>query len=58
MKETTYTDVLKEFLKGRRNVSKKVFKIMNSTYRAVENGRTTWESFERHLKKVGVSNAI
>lgn len=47
-----YTEILKENLGERRNISKYAFKIVSSGYRAVENGRTTWEEY---FKLIGVS---
>lgn len=45
-----YIEMLEKYLGTRRDVSKNVYKIMNTGYRAVENGRTTWEKF---LKQIG-----
>lgn len=45
-----YTEFLRKYLGTRRDISKNVYKIMNTGYRAVENGRTTWENF---LKQIG-----
>lgn len=47
----SYTEILRDYLQERRNVSKEVFKIMNSAYRAVQKGRMTWNDVIRTLDK-------
>ena len=39
-----YTEILKEYLQERRNVSKRLYKFMNTAYRAVRAGRKTWDN--------------
>lgn len=39
----TYVEMLEKYLEGRRNIKRKLYKIMNGAYRAVQNGRTTWD---------------
>lgn len=53
MKEESYTEVAIRYLDGRRDMKKIVFKIMYSFYRAVQNGRMTWEQVEEQIKKLG-----
>lgn len=38
-----YTEILREYLGTRRNISKKVYKFMNTAFRSVESGRMTWD---------------
>ena len=38
-----YVESLKEYLQGRRNIKKRFYRFMSTAYRAVENGRTTWD---------------
>ena len=38
-----YVETLKESLKGKRNISKKFYKFMGKTYRAVRSRRITWD---------------
>ncbi len=50
-----YTIFLKEYLgEDRHSYTKKMFKFMYSAYRAVENGRITWERVLELLDKKGV----
>ena len=51
--EKSYTEVLKEYLKGRRNVKKRLYRFMSTAYRAVENGRTTWDEV---IQRTGGAN--
>lgn len=39
-----YTENLKEYLKERRNISKRLYKLIGTTFRRVQKGRTTWEN--------------
>lgn len=41
MKE--YTEILKDYLGERRNISKGLYKFMNTAFRLVEKERTTWD---------------
>lgn len=38
-----FTEDLREYLKERRNISKKLYKFMSKTYRAVKSRRITWD---------------
>ena len=38
-----FTETLREYLKGRRNISRKLYKFMSTAYRAVETGKITWD---------------
>lgn len=38
-----YTEMLRDYLQGRRNIRKKLYKYMSRAYRAVEKGITTWD---------------
>ncbi len=38
-----YTEMLRDYLQGRRNIGKKLYKYMSRAYRAVEKGMTTWD---------------
>lgn len=38
-----YTSLLKDYLNGRRDIKKRLYKVMSTAYRAVLNGRTTWD---------------
>ena len=40
----SYTEILRDYLQERRNVSKRLYKFMNTAYRAVRAGRTTWDN--------------
>lgn len=51
----SYTEVLQEYLKGRRHIKKRVYKTMSSAYRAVMNGRMTWTSVEQQLSNGGAN---
>ena len=44
-----YTEILKGYLRGKRNVKKKIYKFMNTAYRAVKNNRATWEKIIKIL---------
>ena len=37
-----YVEELKKYLRGRRNISKRLYKFMSTAYRAVKHGRTNW----------------
>ena len=39
-----YVETLKEFLKGRRNISKNAYKFMSKAYRRVAKGIMTWDN--------------
>ncbi len=39
-----YTEVLKDYLQGRRNVKKRLYRFMSTAYRAAKNGRITWDN--------------
>lgn len=39
-----YTEILKGYLREKRNVKKKIYKFMSTAYRAVRAGRTTWDN--------------
>lgn len=38
-----YIETLKEFLKGKRNISKNAYKFMSKAYRKVAKGIMTWD---------------
>ncbi len=38
-----YVETLKEFLKGKRNISKNAYKFMSKAYRKVAKGIMTWD---------------
>lgn len=38
-----YVEILREFLKGRRNISRKLYKFMSKAYRRVAKGIMTWD---------------
>lgn len=38
-----YVENLKEYLKGRRNISRKLYRFISTDYRAVQNNRITWD---------------
>jgi hypothetical protein len=38
-----YINILKDYLNGRRNIKKALYKVMSTAYRAVQNGRMTWD---------------
>jgi len=46
-----YTNLLKEYLKTKRNVVKSIFRIVSNLYRGVKNNRFTKE---QDLKKLGI----
>ncbi len=48
-----YTEFLKEYLEGRRNISKKLYKFMSTTFRKVQKGRETWDEA---IRKIGGVN--
>lgn len=37
------TDLLNEYLEGRRNMGRKVFYLMGRVYRGINNSRFTWK---------------
>ena len=39
-----YVETLKEFLKGKRNISKNAYKFMSKAYRKVAKGIMTWDN--------------
>ncbi len=39
-----FTEDLREFLKGRRNISKNAYKFMSKAYRRVAKGIMTWDN--------------
>lgn len=41
----TYTEFLEEYLQGSRCINRKIYKVMNGAYRAIQNKRITLESF-------------
>lgn len=43
------TDLLNEYLEGRRDINKIVFKIVGTIFRGVNNNRFTWEQVEKEL---------
>lgn len=45
-----YVEMLRGYLGKRRNVNKKVYKIMNSVYRGEANKRFTYEEIEKNLR--------
>ena len=50
-----YTKVLREYLQGRRNITKRVYKVISRAYRAIMNGRMTWTSLENQISKGGAN---
>lgn len=47
----SYTEILKEYLQDRRNISKKIYKFMNTAYRAVQKERITWDYILNTIKR-------
>ncbi len=39
-----FTETLREFLKGKRNISKNAYKFMSKAYRRVAKGIMTWDN--------------
>ena len=50
-----YTKVLREYLQGRRNITKRVYKVISRDYRAIMNGKMTWTSLENQISKGGAN---
>ncbi len=46
-----YVEITKEYLNGRRNMSRKVFYLMGRMYRGVNNNRFTFEQVMEKLKE-------
>lgn len=46
-----YTEFLKEYLKGRRNINKKLYVKGCRFYRAVQKGRTSWDYILNTIKR-------
>lgn len=42
-----YTKVLNEFLNGKRDVKRKIYKVLGRGYRAVNSGIIDWDKFLR-----------
>ena len=49
-----YMKLFKEYIKDDRHYTKNLFKTMSTLYRAVQNGRTTWEQGLKQIKEGGV----
>lgn len=44
-----YTEVFKDFLNGKRNVSKRVYKTLGRAYRAVNNEIIDWDTALQYM---------
>lgn len=44
-----YTEMLRDYLQGRRNIRKRLYKFMSTAYRAVKSGRMTWDDIIKIL---------
>lgn len=44
-----YVELTKQYLAGRRNISKKVFKLVGTIFRGINNNRFTFEEVEKEL---------
>lgn len=52
-----YVEVLKDYLQGKRDYTKIMFKISGALYRGVSNGRFTWEEGLKVMRQGGTANA-
>lgn len=51
-----YIESLKDYLQGRRDTTRKVYKIVGTLFRGVQNKRFTWEQGLEYIKKLGGTN--
>lgn len=48
-----YIETLKEYLQGRRDTTRKVYSIMGTLFRGVQNKRFTWEQGLEYINSLG-----
>ena len=46
-----YTEILEQYLGGKRNYSKTMFKLMGRIYRRVNKGKLTWDEVIKTIEK-------
>lgn len=48
-----YIEILKDYLQGKRDTARKVYSIMATLFRGVQNKRFTWEQGLEYINKLG-----